>query len=239
MIQSVKRCLRKVLRNSKLTQDELHTILTEVECPVNSRPLTYQYESGEALTPSHLIYGYRLSPFSLNFEANAILDAEISHDNLTKRFLFLQKKLNSFWNRWSREYLVELREHHRLTKTTPTDVKKGEVVLVQDENTKRGQWKLGLIEERITGKDDQVRGVLVRMCGKGKPQFMTRPIQKIFPLEIGCAASERETVGMRNGVRERNLDAEKMNERTDVKPRPVRAAARDARCITRAMLDST
>ena len=79
-----------------------------------------------------------------------------------------------------------------MKKTTPTDVKKGEVVLVQDENTKRGQWKLGLIEERITGKDDQVRGVLVRMCGKGKPQFMTMLCLRYFG--FGRERRERNTV---------------------------------------------
>ncbi|XP_065052637.1 uncharacterized protein LOC135681915, partial [Rhopilema esculentum] len=55
MVRSVKRCLRKVLGNARLTQDELHTVLTEIECTLNSRPLTYQYEIGEVLTPSHLI----------------------------------------------------------------------------------------------------------------------------------------------------------------------------------------
>ena len=43
MVQSMKRCLRKVLGNAKL----------------NARPLTEEYEEfeGEVLTRSHLIYG--------------------------------------------------------------------------------------------------------------------------------------------------------------------------------------
>ena len=58
----VKRCLRKVLGNSRLTYDELSTILTEVESTLNSLPLTYLYvELGEALTSSHLLHGDRLS----------------------------------------------------------------------------------------------------------------------------------------------------------------------------------
>ena len=61
MVRSVEGCLRKVLRNSRLTNDELHTVLTEIECTLNSRPITYQYDIGEVLTPSQLILSQRLS----------------------------------------------------------------------------------------------------------------------------------------------------------------------------------
>ena len=65
MVRSVKRCLRKVLGNAKLTVDELNTVLVEVEGTLNARPLTDEYEEfeGEVLTPSHLIYGRRLVLF--------------------------------------------------------------------------------------------------------------------------------------------------------------------------------
>jgi hypothetical protein len=61
MIKSSKRCLKKTLKNARLSYDELNTVLTEVESVLNSRPLTY-VESGEmeeALTPSHLLIGRR------------------------------------------------------------------------------------------------------------------------------------------------------------------------------------
>ena len=62
MIGTVKRCLKKVLGNAKLNYEELVTVLTEIECTLNTRPLTYQYDDlVEALTPSHLLYGRKLS----------------------------------------------------------------------------------------------------------------------------------------------------------------------------------
>jgi hypothetical protein len=44
MVGTVKRCLRKVLGNSKLTYDELLTTLVEIEGTLNSRPLTCAYD---------------------------------------------------------------------------------------------------------------------------------------------------------------------------------------------------
>lgn len=43
MIGVVKKCLRKVLHNKRITVDELRTLLVEIETRVNNRPLTYVY----------------------------------------------------------------------------------------------------------------------------------------------------------------------------------------------------
>ena len=64
MVGSVKHPLRKVLGNARLTYDELLTILLEIEGTLNSSPLTYEYDEvgDEMLTPSNLLYGFRLLP---------------------------------------------------------------------------------------------------------------------------------------------------------------------------------
>ena len=73
-MKQVKSCLKKTLGRSKLSFDELTTILVEVEAVLNSRPLTYLYSDDveEPLTPSHLVIG-RLLPNIL-----AILQIEFS-----------------------------------------------------------------------------------------------------------------------------------------------------------------
>ena len=91
MIGTIKRCLRKVLGNARLSFDELSTVLAEVESTINSRPLTYSYEEiGEkVLTPSHLILGRRLSPLSEFVDLSIDLNEEITPENLSRRFMYI------------------------------------------------------------------------------------------------------------------------------------------------------
>ena len=68
LVQTVKRPFKKVIGRSCLSFEELSTILTEVECVVNARPIEYIYDDLDgvnfALTPSHLINGRRLSMYA-------------------------------------------------------------------------------------------------------------------------------------------------------------------------------
>ena len=62
MVQTAKRCLRKIFGNAHLTQEELLTVVVEVEMIVNSRPLSYvsSEDLKEPLTPSHLLCGRQI-----------------------------------------------------------------------------------------------------------------------------------------------------------------------------------
>ena len=49
-----------MLRNAKLSYEELVTVLNGVECMINSRPLTYlSDENVEVITPFHLYIAVR------------------------------------------------------------------------------------------------------------------------------------------------------------------------------------
>ena len=111
MVKSTKHCLKKVLKNAYLSYDELTTILIEVEAVLNSRPLAYVEAEGieEALPPSHLMLGRRIH----TLPDPVISKTPVSNvDTLTRRFRYLTKLSSHFWNRWHREYLLSLREHH-------------------------------------------------------------------------------------------------------------------------------
>ena len=141
MIQTMKRCLKKVIGNAKLTYDELLTSITEVEMTLNSRPLTYvsSEDLEEPLTPSHLICGFRVlsmpDPF-ITLDQNDYTP-KVSSDDLARRLRHLNKVLTDFWKRWRTEYLLELREAHRYrppAKGIGGRICVGDVVLIHDEN---------------------------------------------------------------------------------------------------------
>ena len=240
MVGTTKSCLKKVLGNARLSLDELTTVLTEVESTINSRPLTYFHEEfdEQVLTPSHLLVGRRISPLSENVDANLDLDEYANNNCLSKRFVYLTKKLTHFWNRWHREYLSGLREVHRIHNGVPNRIAKGDIVLIQEENAKRNDWKLGIVEKLISGKDGQVRGAQVRKATtRGKPEILNRPLQKLFPLETERKLDVEEKGGEESQAEKEDLKDGRKKKDNPRGERPRRVAAQNARIKTHLMLD--
>ena len=193
LIRSTKRCLKKAIGRRRLTYEELETVLIDVEAVLNSRPLTYLYanDTDTPITPSHLFCGRRLLD---QHEDTGKDDVSIPKMNRKKVVATATKEgeaVAHFWKRWHREYLIDLRETHKLSKTKkgPT-VSVGDVVLVEEANTKRNEWKLGRVEKTIKGKDGVIRGAEV----KTRSGRIARPVQKLYPLEINGGGEEEEKI---------------------------------------------
>ena len=117
MIGSTKRCLRKMIGWSKLSYDELNTMVIEVESIINSRPISYLSTSDieEPLTPSHLMIGRRIIdlPDNLCYQhEDEDYVPSLTTEVITKRMKYLNATLNRFWKRWTGEYLLGLHETH-------------------------------------------------------------------------------------------------------------------------------
>jgi hypothetical protein len=192
LIKSTKRCLKKAIGSRCVSYEELETVLIEVEAVLNSRPLTYLYETDTevALTPSHLFCGRRLLDKEDISEDLIDVDATISKDDMLKQAESGEKLVEHFWNRWHREYLLDLREYQKIHKPkVEPRVTKGDVVLIQEDGVKRNKWKLGKIENIITGEDGVVRGAEVKTCS-GK---VSRPLQRLYPLEVTDDSEDGKT----------------------------------------------
>ena len=224
LIGSVKRCLRKVLGNARLSFDELLTVMSEVEATLNSRPLTYDYDipGEEVLTLAHLMYGRRLTTLPGSQE----VEEDIS---CRKRYKYVNERLEHFWRRWHREYLTDLRESHNCNaKRAGKEPKVGDVVIVFEDGAKRNSWKIAVIEELIHGKDNKVRGANVRVVTKGKILRLSRPLQKLYPIEVRESSTDVFRNRERQGERERTLQKRVI---------PRRAAALDTAWKTREMMN--
>ncbi|XP_076089954.1 uncharacterized protein LOC143061985 [Mytilus galloprovincialis] len=178
-----KTCLKKTLGRSYVTMDTLQTILTEIEAIINDRPLTYvspDIEDEEPLTPSHLLYGRRitLTPYPQpNIEYIAVNSGKQElHKHLNKQSSLMEH----FWNRWKSEYITTLREFHRQTGNNLQTIQVGDVVQVQDDKLPKNRWNIAVVDELITGNDVFTRAAIIRTSA-GRT---SRPIVKLYPLEI-------------------------------------------------------
>ena len=115
----------------------------------------------------------------------------------TRRMRHLLKVSERFWERWKNEYLLEMREFHRIRKPDRGNreiVKEGEVVAVFDEMHPRSFWRLGRIEGIIRSSDGGVRGAQVRVKTKsGSSTILRRPIQHLYPLGVHSEAGPAAT----------------------------------------------
>ena len=194
LVKTVKQTLRKVLGKGTLTYDELLTMITRAEAVINSRPLCYQYSDqvSDVITPLHLMLGRRLLT---QHESEVVVDESCL--SLNKRMVHLEKIINHFVARWKHEYLTELREYHKCKSKAPSSqVRVGDVVLVEEKGIPRVKWRLGVVDNLIKSKDDFVRGCKLRIYdGKGKCIILQRPINQICYFEVSANENIRQPLG--------------------------------------------
>ena len=225
LVGLVKRTLRKVLGNARLRFEELETILIETEGMLNNRPLTYLYEEAteDVLTPNHLIFGHRLGTLP-----DAEVDSADEDTDEGKRMKYIRTRQQHLWNRWEKEYLTNLREYHEMGTSGSSKPEIGEVVLIKEEQTNRGKWKLGRIVSLIEGHDGIMRGATIRVISGGNPREIQRPIQKLYSMELKCRPDEAMPA-------ERQLPVQPDEEARNVRPR--RLAAMDGEIRRRIVME--
>lgn len=203
MVKSVKDAMEIAFDNSRKLDDEaLLTFVIEAEALVNSRPLTYlplESDESEAITPNH---------FLLGTSDGVRRPAVGGGDNVTAlqhSLNQIQRHLETFWQRWVREYLPTLTKRTKwFGETKP--VAEGDLVMIID--GKKRDWIRGRIKEVIISGDGRIRQALVQTA-RG---FLRRPVSKLAVLDIkkyGKTESSGqsyggEDVGSDNTVRRTN-----------------------------------
>ena len=94
LIGITKISLKKALFCRKVSEDELRTMLCEIEQRINNRPLTYisdDVDSPMPLTPSHLLYGRRLEMFPALTDSTADDPDYLDHNALFDQYCQVNK----------------------------------------------------------------------------------------------------------------------------------------------------
>lgn len=154
-VKSCKFHLKRVIGESLLTFEELNTDLTQIEACLNSRPICQLPSTAadpQPLTPGHFLIGGPLT---------ALPDIDITELPLNRLDRWqIQRITQTFWKRWSKEYLTSLQGRTKWTREQK-NLSIDDVVMIQD-NAPPLKWKLGRIIELHKGKDDKMRIVTLQ-----------------------------------------------------------------------------
>ncbi len=155
-VKSMKYHLKRVTANVKLTFEECSTVITQIEACLNSRPLvalSCDDDGIEALTPGHFLIGRSIE---------ALPDPSFSYRNvsLLRRWHLCQNLVRQFWQRWSQEYLANVRKYAKWHKPTK-NLSVGDVVL-HESGMVQTKWPLGKVMKIFSGDDGLVRVVDVK-----------------------------------------------------------------------------
>ena len=87
----------------------------------------------------------------------------------------------SFWNRWRREYIHSFQSCQKWH-AEKTNLREGDVVLMQDENLNRTEWPLGRVTRAFPSEDGLVRKVEIHVPRRGGSAKHVRPITGLVKL---------------------------------------------------------
>ncbi|GIY06779.1 hypothetical protein CEXT_432441 [Caerostris extrusa] len=117
-----------------LTFEELTIIMTELECVLNNRPITYETnELGEprCLTPSLFLLPGRDNSLPEHFLE--IFNKVVDRETLTRCKLYQSRLLKQLWTKWKDQYLLQLRTAHNFTNpSSERNLKSGTLFLWKD-----------------------------------------------------------------------------------------------------------
>ena len=180
MIKTARDILDTLLSSRKtLTHEVLCTLMAEVSCIMNSRPIVpvfHDPSSPFVLTPNSLLWIKTDSDFSL--------DSEFGEKDIYRaHWKHVQVLTQSFWEHWKDEFLQQSSvQSRRIWKNEKENLKVGDLVLMKDDSSVRGNWPVGIVEQVFPSDDGLVRSVEVGVFKNGSHSVFTRPITELVPL---------------------------------------------------------
>lgn len=191
MVRNVKSALKRCLGKALVSKVELESLLFEIENVVNSRPLTQVtdvLENQRPICPNDFLMVKDLSPCK---EEAPMIQGNYGRSPLVEMYNHKQKLLQKFWEIWASNYIRNLPKvvPHQTERNT---IKKGSIVLVEEDGITRLQWPMGRVVEVYPGKDKRVRSVRIK-TSKGE---IVRPVNRLCHLEGVTISSTEDLFGV-------------------------------------------
>ncbi|GBN13392.1 hypothetical protein AVEN_99080-1, partial [Araneus ventricosus] len=151
-VKSFKYHFRRVMKNTKVSIEEILTIISQIERILNSRPLTplsCDPTDLSVLTAGHFIIGRPIT---------SVVEPEIIHtpDNRLRRWQRTTKVVQFIWKRWHRDYLNHLQQRSKW-QFEKNYLKIGSLVLLKEDNLPPCKWVIGRVKDVIPGSEGKIR----------------------------------------------------------------------------------
>jgi hypothetical protein len=152
LVKAAKRSFKFIFNDHRISPAEFMTVCSQAASYMNERPLGVMSDTEEGisiLTPNCLLLG---RPYG-NWGGN------LCHNSGHKSRLQLVETIcQRFWDRWVELYAPTLVKQSKWHKSS-IDLKPGDVVVVSDSNSLRGQYYIARVKEVYPGPDGKVRRV--------------------------------------------------------------------------------
>ena len=195
LVKSVKRALNAIIGEHILTFSELQTVLFEAFQLVNQRPIgrhPSNPEEGSYLCLNDLILGRASThvpqgPFK-------------ERSSVKYRLYFVQQLVHQFWNKWTRDLfpnlIIQTKWH-----VERRNVQIDDVVMIEDSNMLRGQFKMGIVAEVFQSQDGKVRKVKVSYKNNDEGPnyngkqfvYIERPVHKLIVIVPAGSTDDANT----------------------------------------------
>ena len=192
-----KRLIHGSIRNNVLDLIDFQFIVAQTVHLVNKRPIAFKEslrgrndEAPSPITPEILLKGYDLASIDIVPSSEPGSDSDWRHgsspiDHIRESFAKLNKVRNYLSEIYQSEFLAKLTSDavsskERYKPVRHQELKKGDIVLLNDGYLKAAHYPLGIVKEVFKNQLNEVTGVLV-MKG-GTREAVKRHVSSIIPL---------------------------------------------------------
>ena len=193
LVKGVKKSLLHALGDTKLSLNEMNTLMLEVSNLVNERPIGLQPNNRtdcEYLSPNSLLLGRSSARITSGpFQPNQVFTDDPKAART--RFLLVQSITAQFWKVWMKIYFPSLLVRQKWH-TEKRNLMVNDICVLKEQNAFRGEWRLCRVSQVFPDNDGKIRNVEVMVKPRQggsvkyvvtKPIYLNRHVSNLVVIE--------------------------------------------------------